>query len=106
MQIIFNPFVNSIIPEIKPDENEVGIFNKLKIGLIKLHKILSKLLVFIIFKITEKSTTNPPISRIVFIEFVILFPIIPPKLDNVISFILLDSYFCKLFFLLFYISKI
>ena len=32
--------------------------------------------------ITENSTTNPPINKIVFIELEILFPIIPPKLDK------------------------
>ena len=32
---------------------------------------------------TENNTTNPPINKIVLIEFEMLFPIIPPKLDSV-----------------------
>ena len=31
---------------------------------------------------TENNTTNPPINKIVLIEFEMLFPITPPKLDS------------------------
>ena len=40
--------------------------------------------------ITENRTTNPPINKIVLIEFVILFPIIPPKLDK--EMLLVDAF--------------
>ena len=49
--------------------------------------LLKKSKVCVLFKIdiiTEKITTNPPINNIVLIELEILFPIIPPKSDNLI----------------------
>ena len=44
--------------------------------------ILTILLVFNIEIITENRTTNPPINKIVLMEFVMLFPITPPKFDR------------------------
>ena len=90
LHIIFNPFVSSKIPEIKPKQNSFGICKTLKIGSIISESKNKTLLFFKIEIITEKSTINPPINKIVLIELVILFPIIPPKFDNDISSILLE----------------
>ena len=56
---------------------------KLNIGDNKSAKTSNKWLVFKIEITTENNTTNPPINKIVLIEFEMLFPIIPPKLDSV-----------------------
>ena len=72
------PFVISTIPKIKLSAISVGICKKLRAGCSK--KI--KLLCFNIETITEKTTINPPIVKIVEIELVILFPITSPRLDK------------------------
>ena len=82
LQIIFKPFVNSKMPEMKPVENFSGICKKLNIGLNKFVRTFKSWLFCRIEIITENKTTNPPINKIVLIEFVILFPIIPPKFDR------------------------
>lgn len=78
--IILTPLVSSIIPLISPDENSGLIFIALKIGLINLHSKSKIPLLFIIDRITLKSTTKPPISTTVLVAFVILVPKIFPKL--------------------------
>ena len=84
LQITLKPLVSSIIPETNPNINVFGICNKSNKGSIKLHNTLNKLLVCRIEIITENRTTNPPINKIVLIEFVMLFPIIAPKFDKLI----------------------
>ena len=45
---------------------------------------------------TENKTTKPPIIKIVFIELLILFPIISPKLDNfIVLFLIFDELLIK-----------
>ena len=82
LQILFNPLVNSKIPEIKLFPNSAGTFNKLNKGTMQVDKISKNWLVCMIDIITENSTTKPPIDKIILIELEILFPIIPPKLDQ------------------------
>lgn len=79
---MLRPLVNSKIPEIKPVVNFSGIFKNLNIGFNKFVNASSKLLFFKIEIRTENRTTKPPINKIVFIELVILLPIIPPRFDK------------------------
>ena len=87
MQTIFNPFVSSNIPDINPAANSDGILKNIKIGSIKSEKADKRCVVCNIDNITENSTTNPPINKMVLIELVMLLPIIPPKLEILISFV-------------------
>ena len=75
--IILKPLVNSIIPEINPTTIFEFICNNLEIGdaIITSNFVLPK-----IERITEKRVTKPPITRIVFILLIILFPRTSPKL--------------------------
>ena len=82
LQIIFKPFVNSKMPEMKPVVNFSGICRKLNIGLNKFVRTFKSWLFCRIEIITENKTTNPPINKIVLMEFVMLFPITPPKFDR------------------------
>ena len=90
LHIIFKPFVNSRIPEMKPVQNVEGICSKLKICCKLFDNICNNWLACIIEIITENSTTNPPIKRIVFIELEMLFPMIPPKFERLILSFVLD----------------
>ena len=83
------PLVISKIPVNKELAMLEGIFNFWHIGLNKIEIMLVILLVFSIEIITEKSTTNPPIKRVVEIADVILSPKISPRLEIEI--------FCNLF---------
>ena len=56
LHTIFNPLVNSKIPEIIPLPNSVGIFNKLNIGFIELDKTSNNWLVCKIEIITENNS--------------------------------------------------
>ena len=66
----------------KPVVNFSGICKKLNIGVNKLVITFKSWLFCKIEIITENKTTNPPINKIVLIEFVMLFPITPPKFDR------------------------
>lgn len=76
------PFVNSIIPVIKPFANLGSILIHLKMVSTKLHKTLKMWLFFKIERITEKSTIKPPISKVVEIAELMLFPRISPRFEK------------------------
>ena len=98
LHIILSPFVNSKIPEIKPEENFSGICKKWKMGFKQLVKMSINWLVCNIEIITENKTTKPPIIRIVEIADWMLVPSISPKFETVIFWSLL-SYLETLYFL-------
>ena len=74
--------VSSTIPANNPFENDVGIFKELNIGDVIVSKMSNILVLLSIEMITLKSITNPPIIIIVFIDVIILFWRIEPKLPN------------------------
>ena len=73
------PFVNSTIPDKIGVINWVGIWKAEKIGAIVIEASSNKWLWFKIEIITENRTTNPPINKIVEIEFIILLPSTSPS---------------------------
>ena len=81
-ETIETPFVSSTIPDKMPVAKEDGRCKKDNIGDNIKDKNLNAPVLFNIEIITLKSMTNPPIIIIVFIEDMILFCKILPKLFN------------------------
>ena len=84
------PLVISKKPLIKGGAKDVSILNACRIGAKQLDKIWIIPLDFKIDITLENITTNPPISRIVEIELLILSAKISPKLANETSLVLLS----------------